>query len=610
MNQSWYPLQSISTKTFQENMVCMRTLSPQLYEELASQKDFEPLLIQHQGNRIRCKIDHSPELWILGESDDGSDLKTIQRTIRQIPTSAELIVMLGTGIGYALSLIAPQILKRSNFRVLAIEPTLTRLRALLHFVDIRPYLQTGRLMPAYAAIDTEGIFNCVERYRAWNLGPPYFYISKEINFPPSVDALTRRYEDRSRHVRHERITTVEALSTRPADPSNRVRRVLLIDCWPGAPGSAHLHAIQQALRQRSIDTRTIQMNRYQIESQGVEYRRIHEPVLLKTLYEFDPDLTISYGYHAPLFAQEEVYAASRCHWLQAVSNIAYFDTRYYAGEYTALIESHLIPIFRRRRAPNPFFIPLMADYTSAAPTPTQRTMPVVFVGNSLGLSPAAASEFMKRWQGRERLVAYLYDSEQALSEYDPSRHLYQHINDHPIPEVDTLEEEYAVFRFLLCQGSAARRRKLLERLVPYGLYLFGGDWEGVLPQQSPLRQCLKGYLPMQEELKIFSQGHIFVNIHSVGHVTGPNMRFMNVAGMGGFQIGDNPSFSRYLAAGDETVYYASESELIDRVAYYTTHPSAAEAIRAQAHARIQRDWTYRNWVDWAFRELGLRAPDA
>ncbi|MDX9755869.1 MAG: glycosyltransferase [bacterium] len=110
---------------------------------------------------------------------------------------------------------------------------------------------------------------------------------------------------------------------------------------------------------------------------------------------------------------------------------------------------------------------------------------------------------------------------------------------------------------------------------------------------------------MKEETKALSAGHIFVNIHSIGHVTGPNMRFFNVAGLGGFQISDGPLFRRYLEPGEETVYYSSEEEFVDGVRFYLQNVPAAEAIRAQAQERVRRDWTYSNWLDQVFALLNL-----
>jgi hypothetical protein len=273
-----------------------------------------------------------------------------------------------------------------------------------------------------------------------------------------------------------------------------------------------------------------------------------------------------------------------------------------------LIEENLIPYFKKRGAPRPFFVPIMADYTADQPTPTTRQAPIVFVGNSLGLAEPAVQEFMQRWRGRERLAQVIRQAEAELSVLDPAKNLYQCMDETEFPQLESEEEEYAIFRYLLCQGSAARRTRLLESIAGLGLQLFGGDWNTYLPQNSPLRQCYRGYLPMQEEPKTFSTGHIFVNIHSVGHVTGPNMRFFNVAGMGGFQITDGPEFSRYLELDTEAVFFASAEEFVEKVQTYRHRYQEADEIRANGQARTRRDWTYDRWVEMVFSQLNVVSP--
>ena len=388
--------------------------------------------------------------------------------------------------------------------------------------------------------------------------------------------------------------------------SEPIRRVLLIDCWPGAPGQKHIQAIEHALQRRRVAARTLTFDRYQIEAQGDAYRRFIEPQLLKALHAFQPHLVVSYGYHGSQLVRDDLFHAAPARWLQMVSNICYYNTQYYENEHTGLIEENLIPLFRKRGAPHPFFIPLMADYVLPQPVATSRNLPILFVGNSLALAPAEREALLAGWRDRPALCRYVQESLASLSRVECPTNMYQLLREHPIPQIETLEEEYAVFRFLLCEASAARRCRVLELLVPFGLALFGGDWSNALTPESPLLGCLRGRLPIDKDRDAFSHGSVFINIHSIGHVTGANMRFFNAAGMGAFQISDNPNLSRYLEPDKEIVFFTHEKDCVEKVRYYLAHPNEMDVVRAQAQERIRREWSYDRWAEWIAEPMGIR----
>ena len=531
------------------------------------------------------------------------ELGAIRRDILSIPPETTLLVLVGNACGYILAQTLSTLASHPKRNVLVIEPTTARIRACFAAIDLRSWLGQGRLHFTTSAISLEGILEAIQRFNLWGAERCVVYQSPETQLDFTPDAFLEKYKELSKERFTRRAETLSQLNQRETDRTS-VKRALLIDCWPGAPGGLHIQAIQRAFESRSIQTRLFQLNRYRIDSHGDEYRRRFEPALLALLDSFPPDLIVSYGYHAPRILGEEVYQALNVPCLQVVSNIAYYDTEYYSGEYTALIEKKLIPIFKKRGSPHPFFVPIMADICMDSPTPTDRRVPIVFVGNSLGLAPAAAIAFRNQWTGRDALLQYITEAERDLSAFGRRENLYDYIHGNPIPQVNTGREEYEIFRYLLCQASAARRRTLLESIAPMGLALFGGDWDGCLPQNAPLRQCWRGPLPLHDESKTFTRGALFINIHSVGHVTGPNMRFFNTAGMGGLQITDG-EFSNYLQPESEAVYYTTRDELIERIQYYLNHPSECDEIRARGQERVRNEWTYSHWMNWISKEMNL-----
>ena len=224
------------------------------------------------------------------------------------------------------------------------------------------------------------------------------------------------------------------------------------------------------------------------------------------------------------------------------------------------------------------------------------------------MPPAGQRAFWAQWQGRERLTQAIQAAERELGVFDADVNFYAYLNDNPLPDINHEDEWYSVFRYLLSQATAARRRAVLERLAPMGLALFGSDWDAYLPQDSLLRRCLKGYLPMTEEPKAFARGSIFVNIHSIGHQTGPKMRYFNVCGMGGFQISDRPQFDEYLSDGKEAAYATSINDFVEKVSHFLSAKDERDEIRHAAHQRIAQDWTYKNWLQNVIIKLGVKTP--
>jgi len=609
LSNEWVSLQRLDTPILKNNLTALAVMDAELLETIQKDQIQSSLVFQQKEGYILCRTDSPEPEWLFGKTDPRDELLQIRDELNERTKDASLVVLTGSVIGYALAYLLPKLTGQPPFHVIVVEPSPDRVLATLALLDMRNAFQAGRLHFAVGNHSLDGILHAMEPFNLWGHEPAAIYFAPENQpvFDPAD--FQQRYQEKSERQFQDQQSFIHELKHRPEiEVGTPVKNVLLLDCWPGAPGGTHIAAIRNELHRRNLDTRYLALERYRMDTHSLEYRRVIEPKLTAMLESFQPDLVLSYGYHAPRFVSEAIYESLHGQWLQVVSNIAYYDTDYYPRERTALIEKNLIPYFERRGAHDPFFVPLMADYTAEVLPQTDRRFPIVFVGNSLGMSPQAVAEFHKRWKGRDELLDYIDEREKALSIFDPAINLYNTLDRSPIPQVTSEEESYAVFRYLLNQGSAARRRRLLEKIAPLGLVLFGGDWTAYLPPESPLHRCLRGYLTISEEPNLFQFGHLFVNIHSIGHVTGPNMRFFNVPGMGGFQITDGPELNTFLEDGSEAVFYSSEDEFLDRIRYYLDHTAEADEIRSQGFERVKKDWTYRNWVDWVFEELGIQNP--
>lgn len=602
MDATWIPLQSLKTPNLQNNIAYLQSRNHELLSLFKNITFNESLIFQKQDQWIRCRTQDEPPVWLLGETNPGEELSRLWNALALKTSDCGLLLMVGGAIGYGVAALIPQLLQNPNFHAVVVEPAKERIFAAFALADFQAALATERLHFLVSDLTNSHILSAMEKLNLWDVEPVSIFVSPELAGRVDPQDFLNRYSDYSRQaVEKNRIFLAELSELRLN--ASKIERVMIVNCWAGAPGGLHIQSIEQFLKKRGIQTRILSLNRYRFDLAAREYRRSIELGLLQCFRDYHPNLILSFGYHAPQFVSKKVFESLNAHWVQMVSNIAYYDEDQYEGEWTFLAEERMIPLFLQRGYHRALFHPLMANYVQPKPISTDGRFPLIILGNSLALPEAEVNQFWERWKGRDSLIQYLRDAEPALGDFDAQMNFYDFLEEHPIPQMENEKEKYAVFRYLLCQSSAVRRIQILERLAPLGLHVFGSGWERSLPPNSPIRPCLRGYFPMNEEPQIFAHGTLFINTHTIGNDFGPNMRFFNVAGMGAFQISDCPKFDRYLTADREMVYCSTLREFEEKTRYYLAHSEERDAIRERAQQRVNRDWTYGNWLDRVFAAI-------
>ncbi len=594
-NLNWLSLRELNTSHLNRNFGVLRLLGSNIAEKIVMPANEETIEVATVGNLIAARSATDPDDWIFGQSP-AQDIASIRNAINTIPKESELVILAGSKAGYAAGQIAPLIKQNPQLQAIVLEPTAGRMRLCLSTNDLYESISSGRLIIALAPNKEESVWRTIDKHNLWSAHSPVCICFDGSISDEFIKRFNTLYQERSLHAQTRRVEALNSLKQSQPSTNQPIERVLLVDCWPGAPQQAHINALKLALDQRAIQNNVFHLVGFRLDYQPHEYRRSLETQLLKTVDEFKPQLIISYAYHAPQIMARELFDACGAPWAQVVSNIAYYDNDYYENEITAVIDKRLIPIYQKRGAPKTAFLPIMADYTSGEPTPTTDELPIVFVGNSLGLQKAERDYWLNTWKPRERTYNAIIEAERELSDFDKQLNLYGSLNENPIPDTENEQDAFQAFRYLLCQATAARRVQLLESIADRGLHIYG-NWKHNLSPDSPLHGCLRGPLPMDQECALFKRGAIFINIHSVGHVTGPNMRFFNVAGMGGFLLSDG-AFGDFLAPGEEYAPYTSLQELREQVDDCLNHPEKMIAVRQQGWQRVRQDWTYSNWLDW------------
>lgn len=602
----WVPLRTVVTPVLKKNIEYLSIFDPTLCKQIKANAGNEELLAQEAQGLIRYRTLDEPARWIFGETSPRSELAALGDKLRRVPREAPLMVLLGTAAGYAIRLFAEPFLKNPESVLLAIDTSAARMRCGLIHTDIRPVLRSGRFHWRIGGTGLDDIFAAIDDLNLWRRNPVFLLDPMDGNWVETLRRFQLEYAERSSIYERRRTQTIERIRSRRDQPENKeIHRVLLLDCWKHFPQGLHIQSIRNAFQRRGMKTQMLELDGVRIDLFEAPYRRLQERSLLDTLDAFQPDLIVSYAYHAPHILGRELFEAVGRPWLQIVSNFAFYDRTYYENEYSAIAECRLIPDYQKRGAAHPFFVPLMANYTAEQPAPTSRRYPVVFVGNPFSTPPEEAEQFRQRFEGRPALWEAVHSAIAEVGDFDRGYNLFDYLEANPLPQVRDDREYYDLFRHVLCATAEKRRRTLLEQIAGKGLALFG-NWEAAV-KDSPLQPCFQRYLPIQEEPALFSEGHIFVNIHTAANLSSPNMRFFNVAGMGGFLLSDG-NFSDFLEPGKEMACFDSVADFVEKVRYYIAHPDETDAIRERGLARIRRDWTYDQWIDWVFKEIGIHCP--
>lgn len=607
MTDQWVHLAKLQTPNLQENLNYLASRQHELLAILKNAATSEPIAVQQSPEGIRSRVASAQGSWLFGERDPQQERAALQERAQDFPADAEALVLVGASGGYGLAAWLPKLQENPNLRIVVIEPTPARIYLCMALLNLQAALMSERLHFAAARLNPDNITAALEPFSLGSCQRIETVVAHECSAALDENELANHVTEALQQSRADMLNRLEQQAQeKPSDEP--VKRVLIVNCWQGVAGGLHLATIERELKKKGVDVRSIYLSRHRLDAAPQEHRRLVERKLVEAYERFGPDLILSFGYHAPQFVSPEVYDSLSVRWLQTVTNVAYFDTEQYAGETTVLVDQKMKPLFQRRGYQNLLDHTLVADYVREHPISTNGQVPLVFVGNSFAQPQENVQRFWARWQGRDQLKEAIREGEQYLGRIETQADLFDYLTDNPLPQIEEEHEFHEVFRHLLCHASAARRIAVLEALAPMGLLLFGGDWGNVLAQDSPLRKCWRGYLPMEREIEAFANGQIFINIHSVGNGSSTNMRYFNVAGVGGFEISDRKNFDCYLKADEEVVYAESVEEYVEKAKYFLAHPKERAEIGARALERVKNQWTYRHWIENIFQQAGLRLP--
>ena len=160
------------------------------------------------------------------------------------------------------------------------------------------------------------------------------------------------------------------------------------------------------------------------------------------------------------------------------------------------------------------------------------------------------------------------------------------------------------------------RRKAFRSLVPYGLKIWGTEWEGDAAL-APIVQMQGQRVSTEDAVRIFNAAAININLHSsvkadelVPGGDFVNPRTFEIAACGAFQLVDARLLMDELFAKDELATFTSLPELEAKIVYFAAHPEERMMYAQRGRARVLAEHTYvsrmRSLLDFIRARLPLK----
>ncbi|HQP98751.1 MAG TPA: glycosyltransferase [bacterium] len=604
----WISLADFAPRCLDLNLEWLRVTEPEFVRDIPRLKNRRDILLQPTGDYFRCKTVTGAERWIFGQSGVDAEIKRYEQALPRILPECRNLFLMGAALGYPLVWIRRYFLDHPGVRVILCEPDPSLLLAAFCVVDLRPYLSSPRFfsyLGPWTNRDLERFLSRAglaepERTRVLVCSgdtPDSNNISTVEKIPVLIHSVAQKNTERWDQVARQC----------GVSQGRSIRRVLFLNAWSALPSGIHIRAIREACARIGLEVSQFDTTRLLMEREPEAYRSRIAADLLDRMESFQPDALVSLGYNQLSFFQPEICERLEIPLFQYVTTIIYRRRDFLETDRVIVAERNLIERLQRLGASKPIFRSMAADDLEP-PQGLAETGKVIFVGNSLAPDPNKRRRLEEKWRSRPGFLDSLNEMAEEISHPESEHDLYEMMTNR-FQGIDE-DEEYDIFDYLLCESSARRRIRILERLIPLGLEIYGGDWDYTLPPDHPLRACLRGVLPPDQVPAMHCAASVVVNIHSVGHLTGPNMRFFNIPGVGGVQVSDaGQEFERYMTDGMETLFFRSEEECVEKVRWLLNHDAVRRQMRHAGRNRVLRDHTYDRWITDVFSAFGYRLPD-
>lgn len=279
-------------------------------------------------------------------------------------------------------------------------------------------------------------------------------------------------------------------------------------------------------------------------------------------------------------------------------------------------DSREVERFRKCGYTNVTYLPLAAGVTWADTIHTSGTdrkkfgSAVSFVGGLYGDNPfdTCAGRLPQPvqehiWNQLEN-SAFLWDGKERLQEgvSEELLRICQTVTPELCNPGFTMEDDY-YFR----QWTLARKLSNIERTLLFEQVAGQYDFRLYTRENEVVPESIHRYPPvnaMTEQLKVFQSSGVNLNVTLRSIESGVPLRVFDILSVGGFVLTDYRKDAEKLFREDEEiVMFRTPEEMMDKLAFYTTHETERKRIAKNGHRRARAEYSYERMLEEILQKI-------
>lgn len=331
-----------------------------------------------------------------------------------------------------------------------------------------------------------------------------------------------------------------------------------------------------------------------------------------------PDVVISTiffqivaAYTHELGIKYAVYGMDSPHYAAWVPEYPRFD-----NVYLFHFDSREVERFRKCGYTNVTYLPLAAGMTWADTIHTSGAdrkkfgSAVSFVGGLYGDNPfdTCAGRLPQPvqehiWNQLEN-SAFLWDGKERLQEgvSEELLHICQTVTPELCNPGFTMGDDY-YFR----QWTLARKLSNIERTLLFEQVAGQYDFRLYTREKEVVPESIHRYPPvnaMTEQLKVFQSSGVNLNVTLRSIESGVPLRVFDILSVGGLVLTDYRKDAEELFREDEEiVMFRTPEEMMDKLAFYTTHETERKRIAKNGHRRARAEYSYERMLEEILQKI-------
>lgn len=166
----------------------------------------------------------------------------------------------------------------------------------------------------------------------------------------------------------------------------------------------------------------------------------------------------------------------------------------------------------------------------------------------------------------------------------------------------TMEDDY-YFR----QWTLARKLSNIERTLLFEQLAGQYDFRLYTREKEVVPESIHRYPPvnaMTEQLKVFQSSGVNLNVTLRSIESGVPLRVFDILSVGGFVLTDYRKDAEELFREDEEiVMFRTPEEMMEKLAFYTTHETERKRIARNGHRRARAEYSYERMLEEILQKI-------